>query len=113
MTQPSDKTTPISSDDARLHEQLNAETGRLSWRELQRHFARGAVVRVTPTLDLVEVAERMVRDDKKSFERWLATGAVARATEDDAQGWHERDAEFWAVVTAPWVLVQEISGRTH
>jgi hypothetical protein len=35
-------------------------------------------------------------------------GAVKRATDDDARQWHERQQDFWAVVTAPWVLVQPI-----
>lgn len=113
MTQPSNNETTPARHDADLHAKLNAETGRMSWDELQRHFARGAVVRVTPALDLIEVAERMVSDDKKVFQRWLNSGEVARATEDDAQGWDEREAEFWAVVAAPWVLVQEITDGVH
>ena len=30
--------------DALLRAKLNAETGRLGWKELERHFARGAVI---------------------------------------------------------------------
>ncbi len=96
-----------------LRARLNAETGRLAWRELQRHFARGAVLRVAAGLDLVEVAVRFVADDRAAVAGWLASGTVRPAGTDDAQGWHDRQASFWAVVAAPWVLVQEIeAGET-
>jgi len=87
---------------------LNLETGRLTWAEAQRHFARGVVLKVAPELDLVEVAAAMAADDKAAFVRWLEAGLVARASTEDALRWHEAQAEFWAVVVAPWVLVQEI-----
>lgn len=94
--------------DALLRAKLNAETGRIAWAELQRHFARGAVISVAPGLDLVEVALSIARDDKPAIEAWLAANRIKRADSEDALDWHQRDARFWAVVTAPWVLVQEI-----
>jgi hypothetical protein len=87
---------------------LNGETGKLGWNELERHFARGVLIRVAPGLDLVEVAAAMVRDDKTAVESWLANGRIARASAEDAVAWNARRPFFWAVVTAPWVLVQEI-----
>ncbi len=88
---------------------LNSETGRLSWRELERHFARGAVIKVAPGMDLVEVALRIAHDDHDRIAAWLAGGQIRRAITEDARDWHARDARFWAVVVAPWVLVQEIA----
>lgn len=90
---------------------LNAQTGRLAWPELQRHFARGAVIRVAGNLDLVEVAARVVEDDRAVVERWLGEGRLAHATLEDARRWELDRAEFWAVVAAPWVLVQEVRER--
>jgi hypothetical protein len=29
----------------------------------------------------------------------------------DAEDWHARQPQFWAVVVAPWVLVQEIQNQ--
>lgn len=88
---------------------LNGETGKLGWSELERHFARGVMIRVAPGLDLVEVASAMVRDDKTVVESWLAGGRIARASAEDAVAWNARRPLFWAVVTAPWVLAQEIT----
>jgi hypothetical protein len=32
---------------------------------------------------------------------------------DDARCWHEHQTRFWAVVAAPWVLVQVIEPAPH
>ncbi|MGD8709869.1 MAG: DUF2288 domain-containing protein [Ectothiorhodospiraceae bacterium] len=90
-----------------MRTRLNAETAQLSWAELERHFARGAVVRVSADLDLVEVASRFAEDDRPAVERWLTAGEVRRTTVEDAEDWGRRDPALWAVVVAPWVLVQE------
>jgi hypothetical protein len=87
---------------------LNQETGRLSWAEAERHFARGIIVKVAAELDLIEVAAAMADDDKAKFSRWLEAGQLARADSEDAKYWHQTQAEFWAIVVAPWVLVQPI-----
>jgi hypothetical protein len=41
-------------------------------------------------------------------QEWLANGRIARAEMHDAEDWHARKPMFWAVVVAPWVLVQEV-----
>lgn len=93
---------------AELRTRLNAETGRISFAELAPHFARGVVVRVAVELDLVEVAASVVEDRRDRVEAWMKAGDVAVATDDDARRWTVANPEFWAVVAAPWVLVQEI-----
>lgn len=90
-----------------LRAQLNGETGKLAWKELERHFARGVVIKVQRGLDLVDVAARIAHDDTASVQRWMNAGQIARASIEDAADWNERQPVFWAVVTAPWVLVQE------
>ncbi len=97
----------MNTDDQALREKLSEESGPLSWPELERHFARGHVIRVDPAADLIEVAFRVSRDDTPAVQHWMETGVVARASTEDARGWHERQANFYAVVAAPWVLVQE------
>ena len=88
---------------------LNAQAGKIGWAELARHFARGAVVLVDGSLDLIECAELLVQDGSASVETLVAEGTLHRANDDDAISWHRDDSELWAVVVAPWVLVQEIS----
>ncbi|MDH5409667.1 MAG: DUF2288 domain-containing protein [Gammaproteobacteria bacterium] len=97
---------PTNGDD--LSQKLNFETGRLSWPELQRHFARGIVIVVSSELDLIEVAVKLKEDDKQLFESWLSQNQVWRANDHDALQWQESGPEFWSVVVAPWVLVQVV-----
>lgn len=90
-----------------LQAKLNAETAKLRWTELEPHFARGAVIVVNPDLDLVRVAQCVAADDKQSVADWLEHGQIRRAEPSHAEDWSRRDPQLWAVVTAPWVLVQE------
>jgi len=43
----------------------------------------------------------------KLINAWLETGELRNTSDDDASGWNEGAYELWAVVVAPWVLVQE------
>ncbi len=96
-------------DEAALRAKLNSETGKIHWRELQPHYARGVVIRVAQAVDLIEAALRLSIDDKPAFEAWLCAGDVIRANDAHAADWAARGPVFWAVVVAPWVLVQEIT----
>ena len=97
----------MNSSDEALREKLNLETGKITWPELQRHFARGVVLKLEPDLDLVDVAVKFVKDDKTAIEAWLNDGSLAHASDEDAKTWAQTTTVFWAVVVAPWVLVQE------
>jgi len=90
-----------------VEDKLNLETGIIGWGELVRHFARGVVIKVEVGRDLLEVADCLARDDTEQLKMWLDEQSVARASDDDARDWTSRAPQFWCVVTAPWVLVQE------
>jgi hypothetical protein len=90
-----------------LRAKVNMETSRIAWKELQKFFASGAAVEVSPQLDLVEVAYQMHSDNKTQFKQWLETGQVGKVTNEQARIWLDADAELWAVVVSPWVLVQD------
>lgn len=97
---------PELSDDE-LFQKLNGETAKLSWKELEPHFARGVVVRVNEGLDLVQIAISFIRDDRAKVEELMKSEQISSATDNDAIRWTEQQPTFWAVVVAPWVLIQE------
>lgn len=101
--------TPTTDAEWTAH--FNAQTGKLSWPELARYFARGVVIKVAPAMDLVDVAVVMAQDRHDEIEAWTGAGQLQRASDEDARYWHAQDSVFWAVVVAPWVLVQELT--TH
>jgi hypothetical protein len=91
-----------------LRDRMNLETARITWPELEPHFARGKVIQVTDTLDLVEVAACIVEDNAALLKNWLGTQQIGQLGNDTAKDWFERQPDnLWAVVVAPWVLVQE------
>jgi len=101
--------SPESPDEIKAR--LNLETSRIHWHELQTYYARGQVVRVAPDLDLLDVASELAADNKARFEQWLSGGQVGDVAPDLARAWYDRNAELWAVVIAPWVLVQDRAGQ--
>ena len=92
-----------------LKARLNTETAKIGWAEIQRFFAKGQVIIVAPELDLIDTAAMMIHDDKGTVEEWLQRDMLVQATTDDAKRWNEVDPDLWAVVVAPWILVQEVS----
>ncbi|MBA5603852.1 DUF2288 domain-containing protein [Duganella sp. FT3S] len=99
------QTKPENDTDLRL--KVNRETARLPWTELLKHFAAGNVVWVANSLDLVDVAVRISHDDKANISQWMNAGLVAKVSDQQAQSWLEADAELWAVVVSPFILVQQ------
>jgi len=90
-----------------LHDQINSETAIISWSDLVRHFARGVVLKVSDDIDLIDAASSLAQDNVEQVQAWLDSKKLARASDDDARDWTSREPDFWCVVTAPWVLVQE------
>ncbi len=88
-------------------EKVNLETSQIAWKELQRFFASGSAVYVAPDLDLVDVAYQFSIDNKDQVATWMQNNQVALVSDQQATDWFAADAEVWAVVVKPWILVQE------
>jgi hypothetical protein len=94
-------------NDTELRLKVNRETARLPWTELLKHFAAGNVVWVANSLDLVDVAVRVSHDDKANISLWMNAGLLSKVNDEQAQAWLETNAELWAVVVSPFILVQQ------
>lgn len=90
---------------------LNLETAQMAWREMQRYFASGAVLYVSPELDLVETAYQMSVDNAALIGQWMAAAQFGKVTDEQAKTWWEKDAQLWTVVVSPWVLVQPVGSE--
>ncbi len=91
-----------------LQTKINHETSKISWQELQKFYAKGTVIAVAAGADLIDVAMQVSDDNTVAVEQWLADGTLSQANDQQAALWHEQDTTHWAVVIAPWVLVQAI-----
>jgi len=101
----------MADDASTLYAKLLGETAAITWEELQPFFARGALLQVAGDADLVEVALAVAEDDQTKVAAWLHGGQLSKMQPEQAQDWLERDPDLWAVVVAPWVLVQERVGK--
>jgi hypothetical protein len=95
-----------TAKDAELRALFNAQTGQVAWSELERPFARGALLRIDAALDLVAVACRVAQDDTAAIQAWMVAGQVGLVNASEAAAWQAAGQRFWAVVAAPYVLVQ-------
>ncbi len=90
-----------------LKDRLNLETARITWPELERYFASGKVIHVAATLDLIEVATSIAEDNAVAVKQWMTTQQVDVLSDATALQWVEQQPDnLWAVVLAPWVVVQ-------
>ncbi len=89
-----------------LFEKLNLETAKIPWHELQRFFAQGKVLSVNQSEDLVSIAESIANDDLKQINQLIISGKILFVSDEQAKEWINDDLSVWAVVVAPWVLVQ-------
>lgn len=86
---------------------INSQTAAIDWRELERFFAAGKAIFVASHLDLIDVADKLINDDVIQFKKWQQEQAVQAVSDEQALRWHSENRQVWAVVIAPWVLVQE------
>jgi hypothetical protein len=90
-----------------LREEYHGQTAQIGWHELQTYYARGSVIIVAPSLDLVEVAVQLGLDNTDQFQAWIDATEVAAVNDEQAAAWYAANTQLWAVVAAPWVLVQK------
>ena len=85
---------------------LNTETAKIGWSELQRFFAAGQTLYVSPGLDLIDVALAFQQDNTKQVKLWLEQELVSPVSDAQAGEWINHNNLLWSVVVKPWVLVQ-------
>ena len=58
-------------------DEIHSETSKIAWSELQRFFAAGRAINVSPDLDLVEVALQVSNDNSDLVREWMDKGKLA------------------------------------
>jgi hypothetical protein len=96
----------VASD---IRGRLRTEVMSSYWEDLAPHQARGALLLLAPSVDLLEVAEAMAADDSARVAGWLKGGQLARVTAAEAETLEgTEDLRFQFVVVQPWVLAQRL-----
>ena len=90
---------------------LNSETAKISWHDLQTHYAAGNVLAVAEQGDLIQVAVALHNDNTARVKQWLAEHVVFHVSDKQALDWHEQNTLVWALVIPPFVLVQAVAAQ--
>ena len=91
-----------------LLEKLHLETAKMSWLELQPFFAKGSVLIIDQSLDLIQIAVDFAEDHTEKLSVPIEQKLIAAPTNDLARQWYDQKECLWTVVVSPFVLVQEI-----
>ena len=101
------------NDPAVIRQKLNHDTAKIKWGALHEHQQIECVIAVSTDLDLIDVACEFTLDNHDLVKVWLERAQITKVTDKQAQQWKIEERELWAVVVAPWVLVQEQKPGTN
>jgi hypothetical protein len=100
-------------DPAVVRQKLNQDTAKIKWGALHEHQQIECVIAVSADLDLIDVAYEFTFDNHDRVKAWMEQEQIMKVSDEQAQQWKTEDRELWAVVVAPWVLVQEQKPGTN
>ena len=98
----------LDSENINSADKINRETARLYWTDVEPHFASGNVISIDRELDLIVVAKAVADDDALAIKQWMDAKQVIPTNDKQAIEWQQSNAEFWAVVIKPLILIQPI-----
>jgi len=88
-------------------ERLEQDLAEVEWQVLRAHARRGALILVSPGLDLVEVAASVAADERERVSAWIEGGQLAKPSPEQCERWEsELDRRFPTLIVQPYVLVQ-------
>ena len=90
-----------------VYAKLLGETAIIEWKALERFWAKGDLIWVDPSLDLITVAQAMAENQTETFAGWRDAGTVGALSAEQALDLQERDPQIWAVVVSPFIVIQE------
>jgi len=102
----------LGEDQSSESEKIAKYTGDVDWTYLKPHFNNNAMIYVDPELNLSEVAEVFVQDDKQKVQAWLKTADLVKPSSLHAEWWEYDETRFTAVVVNPFVLAQPLPKET-
>lgn len=97
----------MSEQEQNLRSKLESEIGPADWKVIRPHFLRGAIIIVSPDLDLINVAVKVAEDDTTTIKDWIEEGKLTKPFPEDAKKWEEESKELNSLVVDPFVLVQD------
>jgi hypothetical protein len=92
-----------------LKEKLEQDVADISWKELQPHAKRDAIIVIKDELDLAEVAVAIAEDNTASVQNWIGTQSIAKPSSQELTEWNQTpEKQFAALIVQPFVVVKEV-----
>lgn len=98
---------PMNEEPSTLYAKLIGETSIIEWKALEKFFAKGELLWVDSSLDLIEAAQAVSQDEAPKVAAWMASGTLNKLSDSQALDFSARDPLLWAVVVSPWIMIQE------
>ena len=93
-----------------LKERLEKDVANISWKDLQPHAKRDAIIVVTKELDLPEVAVAIAEDNTASVQRWIGDRAIAKPSSQQLTAWNQTPEKlFITLIVQPFVVIKEVN----
>lgn len=93
-----------------LKEKLEQDVADISWKDLQPHAKRDAIIVVKPELNLTDVAVAIAEDNTASVQGWIGEQSIAKPSSEQLTDWNQTlDKQFIALIVQPFVIVKEAS----
>jgi hypothetical protein len=93
-----------------LKEKLEQDVADISWKELQVHAKRDAIIVIKDELELSAVAVAIAEDNTTSVQGWIGEQAIAKPTAQQLTDWNQNpEKQFVALIVQPFVVVKEAS----
>ncbi len=98
---------PDQTDD--LHSQLAKSLDQAPWLWIKPHAERDAVIVVDPALNLLDVGEKVARDQSTEVGKLIAKGQLKKPTHEQLEAWNlDASRLFKMLVVQPYVLIQSL-----
>ena len=89
-------------------EELTLLLDEADWGCLRAHLARGGLIFINSSLDLIDVAINITCDNTDIIEKWITDDKIGKPTEDQINSWDDDKQKLFAMlIVSPYVLIQE------
>jgi len=95
----------------KTYQDMQQECAPIYYKEIERFFAKGAMILIDDSLDIIKVALIFQDNATDKLQQLMAEGKVIRVYDDYAKKWSQGDTQLLAIAVVPWLLVQEIDAN--
>ncbi len=89
-------------------EELTLLLDETDWGCLRAHLARGGLILINESLDLIDIAISITCDSTDIIEKLISDGKIGKPTEDQINLWDDDKLKLFAMlIVSPYVLIQE------